>query len=270
MSRTVAQITALILLTGLGDALAQGGPASQEPLPVRLELGGYNYWVSQGFDYWRGLDAELWYRGNRKIIPALFVSSQTRPTGTQQNYAFMSYINWTESFYTVQSVSGAPQRSDQAIYFPEFRYDIKGFYKLPPDRNFLLAAGFTQFDFGRPGSGEIYNLGSLYYHRKLVVEGNLFINQSHPGGMWSASGNLCLQYGTEGKYWYGLTVGGGRELYRVEALTPYDVGLTSYTLDAFYRRWISRHLGYVLRATFQDKLDAYRRGGISARVFFEF
>lgn len=277
MSRIVLQITALILLAGAGNALAQGRPASstsgtpaQDTLPVRLELGGYNYWVDQGFGDWRGLDAELWFRGNKKFVPAFLFDSQTRPTGTQQNYTFMSYLNWTKTFYTVQSVSGAPQRSDQAIYFPKFRYDIKGYWKLPPDRNFVLGAGFTQFDFGHPGSGEIYNLGALYYHRKLVVEGNLFINQSHPGGLWSASGTLSLQYGTEGKYWYGLTAGGGRELYRIESLTPLDVRLTSYSLDVFYRRWISRHLGYVLRATFQDKLDAYRRGGISARVFFEF
>ncbi len=278
MSRIVLQVVSLMLLAGLSDALAQGGSAAasssgtpaQDTLPVRLELGGYNYWVDHGFEYWRGLDAELWYRGNKKFIPALLFSSQTRPVGTQQYYDFLSYANWTESFYTVQSISGAPQRSDEAIFFPQVRFDIKGFWKIPPEKNFVLGAGFTEFDFGRPGSGEIYNLGGLYYRRKLVVEGNLFINQSHPGGLWSASGSLALQYGTEGKYWYGLTASGGQELYRVESLTPFDVGLTSYTLDAFYRRWLSRHIGFVLRATFQDKVDAYRRGGISARVFFEF
>jgi hypothetical protein len=191
MSRIVLQITALILLAGAGNALAQGRPASstagtpaQDTLPVRIELGGYNYWVDQGFGDWRGLDAELWFRGNKRFVPAFLFDSQTRPTGTQQNYTFMSYLNWTNTFYTVQSVSGAPQRSDQAIYFPKFRYDIKGYWKLPPTGTRVRRALRT---ISTPWQREIYNLARCII-TALVVEGNLFINQSHPGGpeAWAA------------------------------------------------------------------------------------
>jgi tetratricopeptide (TPR) repeat protein len=60
----------------------------------------------------------------------------------------------------------------------------------------------------------------LYYRKKLVLEGNLFINQSFPGNLWSASGSMALQYGTEGKYWFGLVAGGGRQLYYYAGLSP--------------------------------------------------
>ena len=233
-------------------------------------MGGYYTWADNGYGNWRGLDAALWFRGNSRFIPAFLVDSQTRPAGTQQNYAFTSYMNWTQSFYTVQGFSAAPQRSTSAIYFPKVRYDIKGFYKLPRDRNFVLGAGFTHYDFGQPGYGEIYNLGALYYRKKLVLEGNLFINQSFPGNLWSASGSVALQYGTEGKYWFGLSAGGGRELYYYAGLSPGNVSLTSFTVNLFYRRWISRHMGYVVGSMLQDKLDAYARAGMSARLFFEF
>jgi YaiO family outer membrane protein len=247
-----------------------GAPRPSDIQPFRLELGGYYSWVDRGFGDWRGFNGEFWYRGNAKFVPGFFIDSQTRPGGTQQNYAFTSYLNWSPSFYTVQSVSGAPQRSENAIYFPEIRFDVKGFWKLPPGRKLVIGAGFTHFDFGRPGSGDIYNIGALYYRGKLVVEGNLFVNESRPGDLWSASGNLAVQYGVEGNYWLGVSAGGGRELYRYEGLTPVDVRLKSYSMDLFYRRWISRHVGYVIGMAYQDKLDAYRRVGGYARLFFDF
>jgi len=266
----ILRITVFILLLGTGCAMAQIGPApATGMLPTRLEFGGYYSWVDRGYGDWRGLNAEVWLGRTRRFVPGFMIDSQTRPSGTQQDYAFMSYMNWTDSFYTVQGISGAPQRSDQAIFFPKIRYDIKGNWKLPPDKSFVLGVGYTHFDFGRPGHGQIFNIGGLYYRKKCVVAGNLFVNESRPGNLWSTSGSLAVQYGTEGKYWFGVTASGGRELYRIETLSPFDVRLNSLTFDLFYRRWISRHFGYNFGFTYQDKLDAYRRVGISARLFLE-
>ncbi len=278
---TTLRFAAFIIILGAGQqsiaeedgqTTAQSGPpaAAVGMLPTRVEFGGYQQWVDEGLGNWRGLNAEVWLGRTSRFTAGFLLDSQTRPTGTQQDYAFLSYMNWTPSFYTIQSVSGAPQRSDSAVYFPEVRYDVKFNWKLPPDKSLILGAGFTHFDFGGPIKGEIYNIGALYYHGKIVVEGDLFINQSRPGDLTSASGSLSLQYGTEGRYWFGVTASGGRELYRIVVQTPLDVRLMSYTLDLFYRRWITRHVGYLVGATYQDKLNAYRRGGISARVFFEF
>jgi YaiO family outer membrane protein len=275
MPRLILQLAVVLLALRSVPAVAQGNaPAGTAPfasmLPTRVEFGGYYSWVDRGFGDWRGLNAELWLARNTRFVPGFMVDSQTRPAGTQQHYAFMSYMNWTDSFYTVQGLSGAPQRSAEAIFFPKMRYDIKAYWKLPPEKHFVLGAGYTRFDFGRPGNGHILNVGGLYYRGRWVVEGNLFVNQSRPGNLWSASGSLAVQYGTEGRYWFGATASGGRELYRVDVLTPLDVRLNSFTVDVFYRRWISRHFGFRLAATYLDKLEAYRRAGVSARVFIDF
>jgi YaiO family outer membrane protein len=272
------QTVILIFLLGASRAIAQGG--SDPPRPnaqtepgmqaTRIEFGGYQHWVNQGLGDWRGLNAELWLGRKSRFVSGFTFDSQTRPTGTQQNYAYTSFMHWTPSFYTSQSVSGAPQGSAISIYFPKIRYDVRANWKLPPEKRVILGAGFTHFDFGGPVEGEIYNLGSIYYRGKLVISGDLFINQSRPGDLTSASGSVSLQYGTEGKSWLGLTVSGGRELYRIELSSPLDARLSSYTVDLFYRRWIFRNVGYVVSATYLDKLDAYRRGGVSARLFVDF
>src|SRR5260370_29567293 len=78
-------------------------------LPFRLEVGGYGSHVNQGYGDWNGAQSVLWIRSNPIFIPAIFFDSQARPGGTQQNYGFLSYLNWSKSFYTVQGFSAAPQ-----------------------------------------------------------------------------------------------------------------------------------------------------------------
>ena len=113
-------------------------------------------------------------------------------------------------------------------------------------------------------------MGTIYYHEKLVLEGNVFINRNQPGALVSASGSLAAQYGIEGHYWAGVVLSGGRELYQSVSFQPIDINFSSYSARAFYRKWLSRHLGVVVFFDYQDKLEAYRRVGVSSRIFFEF
>jgi YaiO family outer membrane protein len=236
-----------------------------------VELGGYENYVDNGYGNWRGADAQLWYRGNDFFIPAFFFESQTRPTGTQQNYAFFSYLNWTNSFYTTQSISGAPQEGGTAaIYFPKLRYDIKANWKLPPSHNFVLGVGFTDFDLGAPGHGQIFNLGGLWYHKKLVVEGNFYVNRSQPAALYSSSGSLAAQYGQEGKYWFGGTVSGGNELYRYVGEIPFNVHFNGYSFQVFYRKWVTRHAGIVTTFSYQNQMTAFQRVGAVVNLFYDF
>jgi YaiO family outer membrane protein len=258
------------------DPAADDPPAGQPPAagseqpPIRVELGGYANYVDHGYGTWEGSESQIWFRGNRYFVPAIMVESQTRPTGTQQNVAFFSYLNWSKSFYTVQGFSAAPQRDAGAIYFPKRRYDIKAYKKLTSGQNFVLGAGYTRFDLGAAGHGQIFNLSSLYYHGKLVLEGNLFVNRSQPGDLYSASGTVSAQYGREGRYWFGVTAGGGRELYQYVGQTPFEVQFASYSLRTFYRKWFTRHVGAVVSFDYLDKVMAYRRTGGSIHLFFEF
>ena len=267
----------LVLLWASACCFAQGSPApageqggSGELLPVRLEFSAYGSHVDRGYGDWRGLQGQLWIRANPYFVPVFFYDSQTRPGGTQQNYAFFSYANWSKWFYTTQGFSYAPERPLSATFFPKKRYDVKGHWKLPPKGNVVLGAGYTRVDWGGPGHAQIFNAGLLYYRRKLVVEGNAFVNRNQPGGLVSGAGSLAVQYGREGSYWFGATAGGGRELYRVQLVTPADIRLSSYSATIFYRKWLSRHFGFVMTFDFQEKLNAYRRAGGAAGLFFEF
>jgi YaiO family outer membrane protein len=256
--------------TAVDQPPAQPQPTNFEQLPIRIEFGATGSDVDHGYGSWNTADTQIWYRGSHFFIPAFTVDSQTRPAGTQQNYAFFSYLNWTDSFYTVQGFSASPAHDPATTYYPRFRYDIKGYFKLPPGKHFVIGAGYTHFNLGPTGHGQIFDVGSLYYHGNLVMEGNLFINQSQPGSLYSASGTLTAQYGHEGHYWFGGTVGGGRELYQYVGQTPFDVEFSSYSFNVFYRKWFTRHMGAVFAFDYLNKLTAYRQVGGTVHLFFDF
>jgi YaiO family outer membrane protein len=270
--RTARLLRALPLWWG-AICVAQQPPASPPDtaqLPFRLEMGGYGSHVDNGYGNWYGGQTLLWIRTNPVFIPMIAFDSQTRPTGTQQNYSFFSYLNWTKSFYTTQGFSDAPQDNALAVYFPKRRYDIKANWKVLHEKSLVLGAGYTRFDLGAQGHGQIFNAGAIWYHKKLVVDGNIFVNRNQPGDFYSAAGTLAVQYGTEGKSWLGVTTGGGRELYRYVGQTVLDVRHNDYSFSAFYRRWLTRHVGVVVRFDYENLFDAFQRAGGASSLFFEF
>ncbi len=246
-------------------------PGYESPLPVMVEVGTYHSHLSNGIGYWRGAEASIWIRNNPRFTPVFMFNSQTRPEGTQQNYGFFSYANWTKSFYTTQGFSVTPLvKQDVPLLFPRQRYDVKGFYKTGFNKKLVLSTGFTYFDFRGPVKGQIYSAGFLYYPHKMVIEGNYNINRNQPGNQISSSANLSAQYGREGKYWLGATVGGGKELYTYVAKSPLEVNLNGYSAQVFLRKWITRRVGYVVGVDHQNKLGFYSRIGGYGRMFFEF
>lgn len=243
----------------------------ESPLPILVEVGTYHSYLSNGQGYLRGADASIWIRNNPRFTPVFLFNSQTRPEGTQQNYGFFSYANWTKKFYTTQGFSVTPfAKQDSALLFPRQRYDVKGFYKPTFNKRLVLSSGFTYFDFRGPVKGQIYSVGFLYYPNKMVVEGNYNINRNQPGNHLSSSANMSAQYGKEGKYWLGATVGGGKEVYSYVAKTPLEVNLTGYSAQVYFRKWLTRHTGFVLGMEHQNKLGFYSRIGGYGRMFFEF
>ena len=244
-------------------------PGYESPLPVLLEVGTYHSGVTNGYGYWRGADAALWLRHNPRFTPVFLFNSQTRPGVTQQNFGFFSFANWTKNFYTTQGFSVAPERNGVTL-FPHQRYDVKGFYKAPFNRQLVLAAGYSRFSYGKIVKGNLYNAGFIYYPRKMVVEGNYFINHNQPGDKISSSGSLAVQRGQEGKYWAGVVVGGGKEVYTYIATTPLEVNLNSVSTQVFLRKWLSRHYGVYVSLDHQTKFSAYSRTGVTGRMFFEF
>jgi YaiO family outer membrane protein len=261
-------IVALVIAAAPGKA--QDNIALERPLPVHVELGGFASHVDRGYGSWRGLEGQVSIRANSFFVPTFAAESQLRPLGRQQSYSFVSYLNWSSTFYTTIGASIAPQNGSPAIYYPRNRQDVKGFVKLGSSRRVVLDAGFTRFDFGAPGRGQIYTAGLLLYPGKAVIEGSVSVNRNQPNNLVSASGLIAAQYGREGHYWVGATAGGGRELYNYVGIAPVDVKLFSYSLHFFYRKWISRHVGFKASLLYVKKLEAYTQSGGTVSMFFEF
>jgi YaiO family outer membrane protein len=278
MNSRLSRITACSALLALVCAAQDLPPTvatSDAPIPLspfRLELGGYASHVTQGFGNWVGEDGQLWIRANAFFVPQFFIASENRPTGTQRNYGTFYYLNWTKSFYTTQGISFAPQNSAYpgAGYFPKLRIDEKAYFKLLPSRSLVIGGGYTYFDLGSQGHGQIFDVGSIYYHGKWVIQGDLFVNESQPGSLYSASGSITLQHGSEGHYWWGVTAGGGRELYQYVGQVPFDVRFDGYSAGTFYRKWFTHHVGMVASFNYFDKFTAYRQTGGSLHLFFDF
>jgi YaiO family outer membrane protein len=244
-------------------------PGYESPLPVLVEVGTYHSGVTNGYGYWRGADSSIWLRHNPRFTPVFMFNSQSRPGVTQQNFGFFSFANWSKNFYTTQGFSIAPERKGFSL-FPHQRFDVKGFYKSPFNRQLVLAAGYSRFSFAGPAKGHIYNAGFIYYPRKMVVEGNYYLSRNQPGNKISSSASLAVQRGQEGRYWVGTVIGGGKEVYTYIATNPLEINLDSVSTQIFFRKWLTRHYGYYVALDHQTKFGAYSRTGVTGRMFFEF
>ena len=177
--------------------------------PGELELGGYGTDFSNGGGWWRGFDSTLWFRKSSKFIPAFTFDNRTTNSGTQRYYSLFAYANWTPNFFTTQSIAGSA--ASDVILFPRLRLDGKAWWKLPPSRRIVAGLGVTRYTLGGGQNGLIVNPSVSYYRTSWVFDGEGFLNQTNPGGLWSGSGLFLIQYGQEGKRLAGVSFGvGGR------------------------------------------------------------
>ncbi len=232
------------------------------------EVGGFFNHLDNNYGDWKGLDAKFGFTGNKHFAPFFTFSSQTRDQGTQQNYGMYSYVTFSKRFWAIVGASGAPERS--AILYPKLRVDGTLFSGVPGVPGLFISTGFSDFHMPDGGGGVIGSLGTIYYHRKLIVSGSFNINSSRPGGIISQSGQAGFQYGSQGKSWFGAGMSGGKLAYQVINLTPFDVRFNTIGVNMFYQRWITRKWGLTWRAEYQNEIDAFHRYGASMATFFEF
>ena len=246
-------------------------PSYESPLPYLLEVGTSHSHLSKGIGNWRSEDATFTVRSIPRFTPVFQFTSQTRPEGTSQNFAFSSYYTWSKHVYTTQGFSLTPTNSGNGVMlFPHQRYDFRAHYIVPSHSRLVLSSGLTYFDFPGSVKGQIYSTGFLYYAKKTIIGGNYNVNRNQPGDHTSSSANMSVQYGREGKYWIGATVGGGKEVYSYFLGKQLDVNLNGFSTQAFFRKWLSRHYGFVIGMENQNKLGFYTRIGAYGRMFFEF
>ncbi len=254
-------------------AHSQTGAADLVSRRYHLELTSFENSVSNQFGHWAGGGLSLSYKWSDRLTTTGQILAQRRPGEAQPLLGASTRIEWSRWFYTDLALSGGGP-NDPAAYFPRARYDWTANVKLPGAPGLILNGGFTQLHFGDPVRGHVVRAGGVYYWDKLVFQGTLFLNTSQPGNRKSKAGSGAVQYGQEGRYWLGLTAGGGREAWQTlgltPALTPQDAEFTSYSAAVFLRRWLSPTYGVATSYGYTVKRAAYRIHSVDFTFFLDF
>jgi YaiO family outer membrane protein len=243
-------------------------PADLVPRRYHLEFTSFENSVSNQFGHWAGGGLSLAYKWSDRLTTTGQILGQRRPGEAQPLLGASTRIEWSPWFYTDLALSGGGP-NDPGAFFPRVRYDWTANVK-PPVPGLILNGGYTKLYFGDPVHGHIVRAGAVYYWRRFVFQGTLFLNTSQPGNHKSKAGNGAVQYGQEGRYWLGLVAGGGREAWQTLALTPQDTEFTSYSSRLFLRKWLSPTYGVVTSYGYSVKRSAYRIHTLEFTFFLDF
>ena len=250
---------------GPADAI----PPSTAPRRFHLEMTSFENSVSNQLGDWAGGGMSLAYKWSDRVTTTGQVLGQRRPGEAQPLAVASTHIEWSKKwFYTDMALSGGGPDNPTA-FFPRYRYDVTANFK-PPVPGVILNGGFTRLQFGSPVRGHIVRAGAVYYWRRFVFQGNLFLNTSQPGNRKSKAGNGAMQYGQEGRYWLGLVGGGGREAWQTLAITPQDTEFRSYSGSVFLRKWLAPTYGIATSYGYSVKRGAYRIHSVDFTFFLDF
>jgi YaiO family outer membrane protein len=231
------------------------------------EFGGSFAAVTNNYGEWYSGDAKITYTGSKYFAPSLSFGSQTRPEGNQQAYGLGSYVNFGKYGYAIVGVGVAPNHG--AILYPNFRYDVMGVVPVPPVKGLLMTGGYGSYRMGG-GSAKTVSVGSIFYYKKVILNGGVSFNRSYPGSLPSNSGFFSLMAGRQGKYWIGAGASGGNLHYKLMGMIPYDVRGNAYGFNAFMQKWVGKNWGINTRYYFTNVIDSYISNSIGISFFFEF
>jgi YaiO family outer membrane protein len=265
---------ALAMVASLAPpALAQDAAAAPAPprdtsrRPFHLEIDGFYQSLDHGYGAWRGVDVRLQYASPR-FTPFAFASSQTRDEGTQVNVGAGSYITLGPRLFAIVGASTAPENG--VVLYPELRADASLYVGVPGVDGLLVSGGLTEIRYSQAGyGGRIASLGSMFYRGRGIYSGVVRFNSDRASGLHSRSYLAAGQWGEQGRYWVGASVGGGNEAYQALAASPFDARFDSRSASAFLQAWVTRAQGVTLRYDFERKLRTYTRNGITVGYFVE-
>jgi YaiO family outer membrane protein len=240
----------------------------QEPAHWHLQVSSFYSKADNGFGVWQGQDARLLY-SSKRLSPFVSVGTQTRPNGRQQTYGAGSYVNIAPWMYAIVGVGAAPDNG--VVHFPKLRSDASLFIAVPKTKGVLLTTGITDLRYtDKRAGGQILSLGSMVYRGRGIYNAAVFFNEDRASGARSHAWQAGGQWGTQGKYWVGGSVGAGNEAYRLLAATPFDARFRSTFATAFASKWVTRSSGLSLRLDFERKVDTFNRQAVGLMYFVDF
>jgi YaiO family outer membrane protein len=206
-----------------------------------------------------------------RLTPFVFASTQARDVaaapGSQQSYGAGSYVTFTPRLSALVSASAAPG-SDVELY-PRRRLDATLIAGVPGVTGLLWTGGITDIRFAHDAGGRIISTGPILYLGRGIYSAVARFNRDRLSGAQSHSFLAAGQYGAQGSYWVGGSLGGGNEAYQVLAATPFDARFESRGASAFLQKWVTRRQGFTARYDFEHKLKTYHRNGVAASYFVE-
>lgn len=242
--------------------------APPTPRPFHLEVSGFYHALDNDYGPWRGVDLRLLYV-TRRFTPFAFLSSQTRREGTQQNAGIGSYVTIAPGLYAILGVSAAP--GSDVVLYPRVRADAMLAAAVPGVPGLLANAGLTEIRYDQAGQGgRIVSVGPTLYRGRGIYTGVVRFNTDRASGLHSHSYQVGGQWGAQGRYWVGGSVGAGNEAYQVLSVTPFDARFESRLASAFYQRWLAPAHGVTVRYDFERKLRTYQRHGFTVGYFVDF
>jgi YaiO family outer membrane protein len=238
------------------------------PANWHLQVSSFYSSATDGFGVWQGQDARLLYSGKR-ISPFVNAATQKRPNGRQEAYGAGAYVVLTPWMYSIVGVGVAP--TSNAVLFPRVRSDAAVFVAVPKLKGVLVNTGFTDLRFeDKRAGGEIFSVGSTVYRGRGIYSGALFFNRDRASSARSQSWQVGGQWGGQGQYWLGGSLGVGNEAYRLISATPFDARFENRFLTAFASKWLTTRTGATLRLDYERKVDVFSRRAVQLTYFVDF
>lgn len=272
-----AAVAALALATSPGSGVRQlcAQPADSirttvPPAPDRwhLQLSNFYSTADNGFGVWTGQDVRLLYSAKR-VSPFVNVGTQQRPNGRQEAVGAGAYVVLTPWMYSIVGLGLAPDRG--TVLFPRVRADASLFVAVPGVKGVLVNGGMTDLRFSqKEAGGQILSLGSTIYRGRGIYTGAVFLNRDRASNARSHSWQVGSQWGVQGRFWVGGSLGVGNEAYRLISATPFDARFENRFVTGFVSKWLTRRTGLSLRLDYERKVDVYHRQAAGLSYFVDF
>jgi YaiO family outer membrane protein len=110
---------------------------------------------------------------------------------------------------------------------------------------------------------------SYYFRAPFIVNGGMRLNVSNPGAVVTTRGFGAVTWGAEKRHYLTLRIEGGGEGYQVVGEQTVLAEFSSFEASAIWRQWLTRAIGFDLRATRYEN-PSYTRSGVQLGLFWDF
>ena len=240
-------------------------PPSEKLLTNYVETGGEYLSLTNGFGTWAGGYIRGVLSAGRNILNGE-VNGQ-REFGDSGTY-FAAGDTHTFNANTYASMTLGS--SAGGFFFPRFRADAFLNQKWLGRKQLIMSLGLGYYAAKDPHRDHSVSIGTTYYFDKpWILEDEVRLNLSNPGGVISPSGFVALTQGKNKHRYVTARVGYGLEAYQLIGPTVVLTSFRSRTATITLRQWIGTNWGANAVADYYGN-PFYTRAGVSLGLFRDF